>query len=143
MSSSGIDSLDSARGRSKQPCIHRVVLFVPRAAVFSTTANTRDRSLPCGSSFFSPSCCMSELGAKHTADQSYEQEWRPMQVDHVFWLTTIRSFCGSGAVRAPALHCIMCGLLVWIDDAAAHCKGGVLSFAVRCNAAANSVPFSG
>ena len=35
----------------------------------------------------------------------------------------------------------MCGLLVWIDDAAAHCKGGVLSFAVRCNAAASSVPF--
>ena len=35
----------------------------------------------------------------------------------------------------------MCGLLVWIDDAAAHCKGGVLSFAARCNAAASSVPF--
>ena len=45
------------------------------------------------------------------------------------------------AVRAPALHCIMCGLLVWIDDAAAHCKGGVLSLAARRNFAANSVPF--
>ena len=60
----------------------------------STTANTRERSLPCGSSFLSPSCCMSELGAKHTSDQSYEQERRPMQVDHVIWLTAIRSFCG-------------------------------------------------
>ena len=59
----------------------------------STTANTRDHSLPYGSSFFSPSCCVSELGAKHTADQCYEQEWRPMQVHHVFWLTAIRGFC--------------------------------------------------
>ena len=39
---------------------------------------------------------MSELGAKHTADQSYEQEWRPMQVDHVFRLTATRGFCGRG-----------------------------------------------
>ena len=84
---------------------------------------------------------MSELGAQHTADRSYEQEWRPMQVDHVFRLTAIRGLYGAEVVRAPALHCIMCGLLIWIDDAAALCKGGVLSLAARSNAAASSVPF--
>ena len=73
----------------------------------STTANTRDRSLPCGSSFFSPSCCMSELGAKHTADQSYEQEWRPMQVDHVFRLPRFQRTAPSGLPLFTA-SCAVC-----------------------------------
>ena len=53
---------------------------------------------------------MSELGAKHTADQSYEQEWRPMLVDHIFRLTAIRSFCGRGPSGLPhfTASCAVC-----------------------------------